>query len=331
MSIHPYNPSPNSEGKLWEESSFSYATICDFASGESNLFPGFLYSSSIVVKPIKKENNTCASSYTSPYSKDKDKLDTKSTSTNVKLKSPPLPSVDDFDGFNWEDEEGDDILSQVDISALCDDQSKDEVFTNTQFFNVQEQSNNTPNYKLEKDENANLDSSFVTESWEIDDDFDDEDNLLQTALDEVERTQSIVNNVLSTSQTNRSTTQTNVKEQNNVFGMKNGKIEHSQSKPLNKKEENMKNYEGKALEVKVEPSQSKPLYTKVRSTLKYEESKKVLKERNPNLKVEPSQSKPLYSKAEIERKKLQAQQKLKQKQKQKSLGTKLNVYRSRRI
>lgn len=258
-------------------------------------------------------------------------MDTKSTSTNVKLKSSPLPSVDDFDGFNWEDEEGDDILSQVDISALCDDQSKDEVFTNTQFFNVQEQSNNTPNYKLEKDENVNLDSSFVTESWEIDDDFDDEDNLLQTALDEVERTQSIVNNVPSTSQTNRSTTQTNVREQNNVFDLKNGKIEHSQSKPLNKKEENMKNYEGKALEVKVEPSQSKPLYTKVRSTLKYEESKKVLKERNPNLKVEPSQSKPLYSKAEIERKKLQAQQKLKQKQKQKSLGTKLNVYRSRRI
>ncbi|XP_031564858.1 DNA ligase 1-like [Actinia tenebrosa] len=329
-------------------------------------------SSSIVLKPIKTEDNTFRS-YTN--SSDKDKMDTKSTTTNAELKSPPLPSVDDCDDFDWEeDEEGDVILSQVDLSGLCDDDTvtKDKMFTNTQFFNEQERSNQTLNCKLEKDsENENLDldeTSFVTESWDFDDDFDFDDNLdnkdqlLQT-LDEVERTQSIISNIPSMSQTNNCTLRTiDVKEQDHVLDVKIAKMKYSQSKSSYVKEGNTTK---KNANLKVEPSESRPMYTKVRSTIKYEENKEVfevknsrmepfkgkpsytkeksinnyntenksnvLGEKNVNVKVEPSQSKPLYSKEEIERKKLQAQQKLKQKQKLKALVPKLDVYRLRRI
>lgn len=97
-----------------------------------------------------------------------------STCTTPKYSSP----LSDIVGIDWDEDDVDDMLSQVDISGIYGQ----DVITNTQRSDV-EQSD-----VMILQENINVcnnDDSFVTESWDFD---DNSDELIQT-LEQVERTQ----------------------------------------------------------------------------------------------------------------------------------------------
>lgn len=99
---------------------------------------------------------------------------------------------------NWDTDEDDLILSQIEIPVFKNAIQETQVMTSTQFLSSggEMQQNNelgqpplTRNHRI----NANVDTidSIVTESWDFVNDDTDDDYILQTALEDVEKSQQV--------------------------------------------------------------------------------------------------------------------------------------------
>lgn len=99
---------------------------------------------------------------------------------------------------NWDTDEDDLILSQIEIPVFKNAIPETQVMTSTQFLSSggEMQQNNelgqpplTRNHRI----NANVDTidSIVTESWDFVNDDTDDDYILQTALEDVEKSQQV--------------------------------------------------------------------------------------------------------------------------------------------
>ncbi|XP_048586002.1 uncharacterized protein LOC116602309 isoform X2 [Nematostella vectensis] len=113
--------------------------------------------------------------------------------TGVVISPVLLPS--DSDGCFWEEDPDDDILlSQIDISGMCETETQ--VFSHTQMLDSggQKEASATNLKSAGKgEEMVALDDSIVTESWDFTDGLEDEDSILLSTLQEVEQSQTVNN------------------------------------------------------------------------------------------------------------------------------------------
>lgn len=229
------------------------------------------FSSTVVIEttsPLTSHQQTT----TKPRRFDNKLTTPKSLNDTKKLKMTTDPKysspVSDIADIDWGD---DDLLSQVDISALCEQ----EVETSTQRSDLESS-------LKENRTTCNNDDSLVTESWDFD---DDSDELIQT-LEQVEQSQRVNVNKVPDKMTTRHNT---VKE---LYNIEDDSDELIQT--LEQFERMQSVLVGKVTDVKS---------TKQNITLK-EQSKKQ-GQSNTN------QPKSMCSKEDIERKRLEAQQKRK--------------------
>jgi len=231
--------------------------------------------------------------------------------------------LSDIADIDWgDDDDFDTMLSQVDMSALCE---QEEIVTNTQRSDPE---NVEPLTSSCKENQASLDNdeSLVTESW----DFDDEE-LIQT-LEQVERTQ--CNNINDKA--------SHVKVTNVLTEKSTAFLDHS-NQPDDfelfqtlEHVEKMHNIQVKMDNPKIEQYQKTELGSRTQTSEKMNKQNVNFRQatvKKPSV-VEQSCSQVMYtySKEDIERKRLEAQQKRKQRLKLTTnrMNVKQNTYRSKR-